>query len=359
MSTPTLAPTGLIGPATRRARDAAVLALIAAAGVAVAIAPFATGLLSALALSVITGPSYRWLAARVKPAVAGGLVLLGVAALFVLPAWWLVSRFVDQLPRAVSALRAPPAAARLDALLAAGSGGQVDAGQALSRATAAAASWVSALARTLAGGAARGALDASICLMTLYYLLLGGPALWPAVRRQLPFSEPTADALGVHLSDVTRGTVAGSTLSAVLQGASIGVGLHAAGIPDALFWGVVGGFATVVPVIGNALVWGPAAIGLALEGRVGATLIVLLTGGVVPATIDRVVRAVVSQRMGSVPPLVTLLGTVAGVRYFGVAGVVLGPLALSSALELIRAYERDYGLAPPAPAGDGVRAPSS
>ena len=41
------------------------------------------------------------------------------------------------------------------------------------------------------------------------------------------------------------------------------------GVPSALFWGVVTCFATILPVVGTALVWVPLAAYLAVE-EVGA-----------------------------------------------------------------------------------------
>ena len=41
-------------------------------------------------------------------------------------------------------------------------------------------------------------------------------------------------------------------------------------------------------------------------------------------------------------PLVTLIGALAGVPYFGILGLLIGPLALSYLFELIRMYREEY-----------------
>ena len=44
----------------------------------------------------------------------------------------------------------------------------------------------------------------------------------------------------------------------------------------------------------------------------------------------------------SIHPMITLVGAFAGVRYFGLLGVLLGPLAIVYFLELVRLYRKDY-----------------
>jgi len=40
--------------------------------------------------------------------------------------------------------------------------------------------------------------------------------------------------------------------------------------------------------------------------------------------------------------MVTLIGALAGVPYFGLLGLLIGPLAVSYFFELIRMYREDY-----------------
>jgi predicted PurR-regulated permease PerM len=53
----------------------------------------------------------------------------------------------------------------------------------------------------------------------------------------------------------------------------------------------------------------------------------------------------VFNRWAKIHPLVTVVGAFAGVAYFGILGLLIGPLALSYFFELIRMYREEY-LAP-------------
>ena len=58
--------------------------------------------------------------------------------------------------------------------------------------------------------------------------------------------------------------------------------------------------------------------------------------------IDNVIRPIVFRRWAQTHPLITVLGAFAGVRYLGLLGLLIGPLALSYFFELVRMYNDEY-----------------
>jgi predicted PurR-regulated permease PerM len=50
----------------------------------------------------------------------------------------------------------------------------------------------------------------------------------------------------------------------------------------------------------------------------------------------------VFRRWAQTHPLITILGAFAGVRYLGLLGLLIGPLALSYFFELLRIYNAEY-----------------
>ena len=98
----------------------------------------------------------------------------------------------------------------------------------------------------------------------------------------------------------------------------------------------------ILPVVGSGLVWGPGAITLALDHRLGAGIGLALWGLIVVGNVDFVIRPMVFRRWAHIHPLVTLIGALAGVGYFGILGLLIGPLALSYFFELIKMYREEY-----------------
>jgi predicted PurR-regulated permease PerM len=173
------------------------------------------------------------------------------------------------------------------------------------------------------------------------------------VRPYIPFSDEHADELLAQFQSATRSTLLGSVLIAIMQGTCVGVSFWLAGLQSAPFWGVVATIASLIPLFGSALVWVPGVLALVMQGRYGVAIALLAFSGVVVSSIDNFVRPIVSQRISSVHPMITLIGAFAGLRVFGLLGLVLGPLSISYFFVLLRMYRDEYSpLALDAPGSD-------
>jgi predicted PurR-regulated permease PerM len=95
-------------------------------------------------------------------------------------------------------------------------------------------------------------------------------------------------------------------------------------------------------VVGSGVVWVPGALVLALNDRYAAAIGLALWGAIVVGNVDTVIRPIVFRRWAQIHPFVTLVGALAGIRFFGILGLLIGPLALSYFFELIRMYREEY-----------------
>jgi predicted PurR-regulated permease PerM len=120
------------------------------------------------------------------------------------------------------------------------------------------------------------------------------------------------------------------------------VAFWAAGLSNVLFWGVVTVIVAILPVVGSGLVWGPGAAALALEGRYGWAIALVVWGIVVVGNVDSLIRPMVFRRWAQIHPFITVIGAFAGIRWFGLLGLLIGPLAISYFFELIRMYRAEY-----------------
>lgn len=113
-------------------------------------------------------------------------------------------------------------------------------------------------------------------------------------------------------------------------------------MPWALFWGVVTCVATIVPLLGTALVWLPLAAYLGLIGHWGAAVGLLAYGVVVITQVDNLARFVLQKRMADTHPLVTIFGVIIGLSLFGFMGVIFGPVLLSIFIFCADLFKRRY-----------------
>jgi predicted PurR-regulated permease PerM len=62
----------------------------------------------------------------------------------------------------------------------------------------------------------------------------------------------------------------------------------------------------------------------------------------VVGNVDNVIRPIVFRRWAKIHPFITIIGAFAGIQYFGLLGLLIGPLAISYFFELIRMYRAEY-----------------
>ncbi|HEX2778534.1 MAG TPA: AI-2E family transporter [Gemmatimonadaceae bacterium] len=330
--------------ATPRNRAALLVALLLLL-VGIVLTPFAAGLFGALVLYVLCVPAYRRLTRRLPGGLAAAIVIAGVLALIIVPVAWIVARMIQEAPGAVNAVQN----SSLSAWLARMRAGDAAAADELAKAVSSIASWLSSQLLRFAGGAGSVGVNLGIALLGLYYLLRAPDGRWALVRAYIPFSARSADALRDRFVDLTRATVLGSGLVMLAQGTLVGVAFALVGLPDPIVWGAVAGASAIVPVVGCGLVWFPAALVLLWQQRYGAAATMLFIGGVIASNIDNVIRPLVYRRVSDVHPMITLVGALAGVRQFGLLGLLLGPLLIAYAFELLRVFRAEYDPIPSGP----------
>jgi predicted PurR-regulated permease PerM len=99
-----------------------------------------------------------------------------------------------------------------------------------------------------------------------------------------------------------------------------------AGIEGATFWGTVMTILSIVPGLGGALVWVPAAIIWALLGHVAAAAGLAAFCGLVVGTVDNVLRPRLVGRDTQMHTLLIFVSTLGGLSLFGFTGFILGPV---------------------------------
>ena len=184
---------------------------------------------------------------------------------------------------------------------------------------------VSSLSAGTAGTAAA-ILHFFILLYTLFFLLLDGPALLRKMTSYVPLHQAEKELVLDKFVSVTRATLRGTLVIGIIQGTLGGLAFWAVGIDGALFWGTVMVVLSVLPVVGGALVWVPAAIVLAIQGDWQRALGLSLFCSVIVGSVDNVLRPRLVGRDTQMHDLMILFSTLAGIGAFGPMGFIIGPI---------------------------------
>lgn len=182
-----------------------------------------------------------------------------------------------------------------------------------------------------------------LTMFLLFFFLRDGREMLERAIHLVPLSTERKDELSTSLGGVTRGVVVGTLVTAVVQGTLIGIGFAIAGLPSPLVFGAIGAVASLVPVVGTALVWVPAALSLLALGQSGWALFLTLWSIILVAGSDNVIRPLVVSSSTNVSTLLVFVGVLGGVSAFGFAGIFVGPVLLTLVAALLR-YADEAGV---------------
>lgn len=176
----------------------------------------------------------------------------------------------------------------------------------------------------------------------LYFMIQNINHMEAAIVFYLPFERSKIKMFGSELVSQTFSNAVGIPLIAVVQGLCAFISYHIVGVSDAGFWGVVTGFTSVIPIVGTGIIWVPISVYLLITGQTWQGIFIIAWSAIIVGTVDNIIRFALAKRMADVHPVVTVLGVIIGLKYFGFIGLVFGPLLISWFIILLKIYYVEY-----------------
>lgn len=179
-----------------------------------------------------------------------------------------------------------------------------------------------------------------LLLFVLFFVLRDHDELIDFMHRAVPLSHSQEVTLFEEVRAVSKTALMGSLMTAITQGFVGGFGLWLAGLPG-LFLGAVMAFTSLIPFVGTALVWVPAALFLLATGEWGWAIFMAVWGLVVVGSIDNFLRPMFMQG-ASMSTVVVFFSLIGGLQVFGLIGLIYGPIIFAITLVLFRLYEAEF-----------------
>ena len=183
-------------------------------------------------------------------------------------------------------------------------------------------------------------INFTLLLFVLFFVLRDHEKMIGFIRHALPLSRSQEDVLFKEVMNVSKSALLGSLLTAATQGMVGGFGLWLAGFPG-LFWGAIMAFTSLIPFVGTALIWVPAALFLFFTGQTEWGIFMLFWGVIVVGSIDNFLRPMFMQG-ASMNTVVVFFSIIGGLQLFGLAGLIYGPIIFSITLVFFRLYENEF-----------------
>ena len=165
-----------------------------------------------------------------------------------------------------------------------------------------------------------------VLLYAMYFFLMDGKKLVRQVLYYLPLEDQDEQLLLARFTSVARATLKGTAVIGMLQGGLAGLAFAVVGIPSAAFWGVIMTILSILPGIGTALVWIPAAVILGASGHFGKAVGLAAFCALVVGSLDNVLRPALVGKDTQMHELMIFLSTLGGIMMFGVVGFIIGPI---------------------------------
>lgn len=328
--------------------------------------PFLVPLAWAVILVVVSYPAYAWLARRWGRTAAAIISTLGVTLILIVPVLLVMGAFVRQGVDAVQSIQRGIANGHFtwvtelwlkiqqrfpDANV-------DDLGTVLHRYGERAAGYVAERLGAILRNTAQFLFHLGVTILAMFYLYCDGERIVERLREVLPFEEPHRERMIRESRDLIFASVTSSLVAAAAHGVLGGLAFGVTGLTAPIFWGVMMGFFSLVPVIGSAIIWAPAAISLMVSGHLLRGILLAVICGMIVGLVDNVIRPWLISGRAQMGGLVIFISVVGGVSVFGMLGIVLGPIIIALAASLLDLYmpSEPSGNAGAKPGGKKARA---
>ena len=181
-------------------------------------------------------------------------------------------------------------------------------------------------------------VDLVILVFALFFMFRDGKAIVRGLRHLLPIDEDIQEDVINESRDLIFASVMVGLVVAAIHGTLGAVAFAVTGISTPLFWGVLIAFFSLLPVVGSALVWVPAAAWLGFTGHWGKAIVILAICAGVANVADNVVRPLLLRNRTRLNELLLLIGILGGLEVFGLLGLVAGPTIVAAAMGIFRVY---------------------
>lgn len=301
--------------------------------------PFMNGILGAFTLYLLLRGFSNWLKKRIKPLASVWIITIGTTLFILIPlslfSWALVNQ-ISNLHFDTADIIRP--AQQMISIIEEKTGFDVLSEKNLSFII----SQVSSIGHSIMTGVSDLIVNLAVAIMLLFFMLWEGDKMEQFISELLPFEENNKREVLQKIQLIVRSNAIGIPLLAIIQGFISLFGYLLCHAPNPVLTAMLTGFASIVPLVGTALVWVPVTAYFFIIGDWVHGLILLAYGGIIISQCDNLIRFILQKKMANIHPLITIFGVVAGLPIFGFMGIIFGPLLVSLFLLFLDMFRKEY-----------------
>lgn len=182
----------------------------------------------------------------------------------------------------------------------------------------------------------------AIMFYALFFFVRDGKKFLRTAMRILPLGKGREKLLYDRFVVTARSTLKVTLIIGGIQGILGGIVFLITDIEGALILALLMIIMAVIPVVGCAIIWGPAGIIMLLTGHIWEGILILAFGFLVISIVDNLLLPVLIGKDVEMHPLLIFLSTLGGIALFGFSGFVIGPIIASMMLAIWDMYDEFF-----------------
>ncbi len=191
-----------------------------------------------------------------------------------------------------------------------------------------------------------GTFNTLTVVMSMYFILyfmLEKPRFFERIlSSSAPLKRSNVSLIGEKMRKLIMANAIGIPVVAIGQGIVALVGYFIFGAPSPVLLFALTAAASMIPVVGAAIIYIPICIYMIAEGDTGTGLGLAAYCLVIVGLTDNVLRFTLLKKLEDIHPLNTVFGIIMGMNLFGFMGLVFGPILISLTLLLIQVYRNEF-----------------
>ncbi|WES96236.1 AI-2E family transporter [Chryseobacterium arthrosphaerae] len=191
-----------------------------------------------------------------------------------------------------------------------------------------------------------GTFNTLTVIMSMYFILyfmLEKPRLFERIlTSSAPLKRSNISLIGDKMRKLIMANAIGIPVVAIGQGIVALIGYLIFGAPGAILLFALTAVASVIPVVGTAIIYVPVCIFMIAEGNTAQGLGLAIYCVVVVGLTDNLLRFTLLKKLENIHPLNTVFGIIMGMNLFGFMGLIFGPILISLTLLLIQVYRNEF-----------------
>jgi predicted PurR-regulated permease PerM len=195
-------------------------------------------------------------------------------------------------------------------------------------------------------------IDIMMILIFFFFFTLYSSSIVLFIKNLLPIKKEDSIVLFYESSNVMTVVLYSILVTAIFEGFLFGFFLTFFGY-DGLLWGVLYGFASLIPVVGGVIMWLPIAVYESTISLTNAIIIAVYSVLMITVIADTFIKPMIIKYINkkvvktptTINELLIFFSIVAGLSTFGFWGMIIGPAMVTffiSIMLLLKKYSEDF-----------------